>query len=115
MRDRPADWTGGTPQIVVSTCTACGTAWYLPREHCPTCGLDRVTEAPSRGAGRCVAVTRVHLTTGGPVALALVELDEGVLVLARARDGLAPGDRARLGFTRTGGGLLPCAARSVPR
>lgn len=99
------DWTQGEPRLVVIRCTRCGNRWYLPREHCPVCGNRKTRRAPAAGGGLCVAVTRLHVTTAGstgadgPLGLALVELDEGPLVMGRVHDeALSPGDRARVAF-----------------
>lgn len=99
------DWTRGEPRLVVVRCNRCGTRWYLPRAHCPVCRGREATPSPAGGGGLCVAVTRLHVTVAGPsddsppLGLALVELDEGPLVMGRVHDdALAPGDRARVAF-----------------
>jgi uncharacterized OB-fold protein len=95
------DWTDGVPRLVVTRCSRCGNHWYLPREHCTVCGSGETTAAAAGGAGLCVAVTRLHVTADGsdPIALGLVELDEGPTVMGRVHDDtLAPGDRARVAF-----------------
>lgn len=99
--EAPADWTQGEPRLVVVRCDVCGARWYLRRERCPNCGSRHSTPSAADGGGLCVALTRLHVTSDGtePVALALVELDEGPTVLGRVHDaGLAPGDRARVAF-----------------
>jgi uncharacterized OB-fold protein len=99
-----ADWTQGEPRLVVVRCDRCGTRWYLRRQHCPHCGSRDWTPSAAEGRGLCVAVTRLHVTTGpadgpDPLGLALVQLDEGPTVMGRVHDdGLAPGDRARVAF-----------------
>jgi uncharacterized OB-fold protein len=97
----PPDWTDGQPRLVVTRCGRCGNHWYLPRVHCPVCGGAASTAAPAAGSGLCVAVTRLHVTADGsdPIALGLVELDEGPTVMGRVHDEtLAPGHRARVAF-----------------
>lgn len=100
------DWTSGQPRIVLSVCRRCHNRWYLPRHHCAICGSPDTAEAPANGVGLCVAVTRLHGTTGQsevPVRLALVELDEGPVVMGRVHDiGLVPGARARVAFRHDG-------------
>ena len=98
-------WTQGERQLVLVGCDRCGMRWYLPHQHCPRCGSREATPFPATGRGLCVAVTRVHVTAAGPagstppLGLALVELDEGPVVMGRVHDeGRAPGDRARLSF-----------------
>ena len=117
------DWTAGVPVLLVSTCERCGNHWYLPHEHCPVCGSTEYADAAAAGAGLCVAVTRLHVTTGddaadgrGPVRLALVELDEGPVVMGRVHDeALAPGDRAVVDFRPDGHGgvLVPTFAQET--
>ncbi|WP_028638574.1 Zn-ribbon domain-containing OB-fold protein [Nocardioides sp. URHA0032] len=112
------DWTGGEPRLVLTVCARCGNHWYLPREHCPVCGSDDTDELVAAGAGLCVAVTHVHVTTeagAAPVWLTLVELDEGPVVMGRASEGLAPGDRARVSFLPDGDGLVPSFTREDDR
>jgi len=119
MNERPVDWTGGEPVLLVTSCGRCGDRWYLPHVHCPVCGSTRSTTTPARGGGLCVAVTRLHVTSSddaGPVSLGLVELDEGPLVMGRVHDDeLAAGDRARIHFRPDGAGqaLLPSFAREA--
>lgn len=98
-------WTRGDPHLVVVRCDRCGARWYLPHEHCPRCGSRDATPFPATGRGLCVAVTRLHVTAAGPagttppLGLALVELDDGPVVMGRVHDDtLAPGDRARVAF-----------------
>jgi uncharacterized OB-fold protein len=120
MNIRPADWTEGEPRIVLTRCGRCGNRWYLPQEHCIICGSDDTATSPAAGGGLCVAVTRVHVTTSGraegtsALALALVELDEGPLVMGRVHDeALTPGARARVTFHERdeGTGLVPSFGR----
>lgn len=118
--DRRSDWTAGVPVLLVTTCARCGDHWYLPRAHCPVCGSDELSDLPAAGGGLCVAVTRVHVTArdeDGPVSLALVELDEGPVVMGRVHDdGLSPGDRAAVEFRPDGhdGVLVPSFAQEGP-
>lgn len=106
MNDTIGDWTSGEARLVVSACGRCQNHWYLPRHHCPVCGSAEADRIVASGVGLCVAVTLLHVTAGqgdGPVRLALVELDEGPLVLGRVHDiDLNPGDRARVGFRHAG-------------
>lgn len=111
------DWTQGEPRIVVTGCASCGHHWYLPQLHCPVCGSGDNDPEVAAGLGLCVAVSRVHVTTeadADPVVLVLVELDEGPIVMGRSHDdGLAPGDRAVVGFRPEGHeqALVPSFAR----
>lgn len=118
MERRRDDWTADVPVLLVTQCSRCGNHWYLPHEHCPVCGSDEITDVAASGGGLCVAVTRLHVTAGdedGPVRIALVELDEGPVVMGRAHDdALAPGDRAVVSFRHDGhdGVLVPSFAQS---
>ena len=111
------DWTDGEPVLLVSACTRCGNHWYLPHEHCPVCGNADFQPVEATGLGLCVAITRLHMTDvdeQGPVRLALVELDEGPVVMGRVHDdALAPGDRAAVEFRPDGhdGALVPSFAQ----
>ncbi|GCD90009.1 Zn-ribbon domain-containing OB-fold protein [Nocardioides sp. LS1] len=110
------DWTQGEPRILVSSCGRCSNQWQLPQVHCPVCGSADVGRRVSAGAGVCVALTRVHVTSDGgdPVSLVLVELDEGPLVMGRVHDDLLePGARAAVEFHPTGPEhrLVPTFAR----
>ncbi len=119
MEGRP-DWTGGEPVLLLSACGRCGNHWYLPRLHCPICGAQDVADAPAAGGGLCVAVTTLHITADdqdGPVRLALVELDEGPVVMGRVHDdALVPGDRAAVEFRSLehDGVLVPSFAQEGP-
>ncbi len=111
--DRRLDWTAGEPLLLLSACGRCGNHWYLPHLRCPVCGAQDASDMPSSGTGLCVAVTRLHVTADDqddPVCLALVELDEGPIVMGRVHDdALAPGDRATTEFRPDGhdGVLVP--------
>lgn len=113
------DWTSGHPRIVLTACRRCQNHWYLPRHHCSVCGSADTNEAPANGVGLCVAVTRLHGTGGQsdvPARLALVELDEGPVVMGRVHDiGLVPGARARVAFRHDGHEqrLVPSFEREV--
>lgn len=113
----PQDWTTGEPTILVVSCVRCHNRWYLPHRHCPVCGSSETAVAPARGGGLCVGVTRLHVTAepeSDTLLLALVELDEGPVVMGRVHDdALAPGDRARVAFPRLGVDqrLVPSFAR----
>ncbi|WP_372733566.1 Zn-ribbon domain-containing OB-fold protein [Nocardioides sp.] len=121
MRTPELDWTHGESTLLVITCARCGNHWYLPQVHCPVCGSVNSDATPAAGGGLCVAVTRLHVTADGqdaPVRLALVELDEGPVVMGRVHDAdLAPGDRAHVDFRLDGpnGVLVPSFAKEMPQ
>jgi uncharacterized OB-fold protein len=118
------DWTADVPVLLVTECGRCGHHWYLPHEHCPVCGSDEATDVAASGGGLCVAITRLHVIAepsdaeDGPVRLALVELDEGPVVMGRAHDDeLRAGDRAVVSFRPDGrdGVLVPSFAQAGSR
>jgi len=112
------DWTTGAERVVLTSCNSCLTTWYLPHENCPSCQSRRFSRSEAAGEGLCVAVTALHVTAEaeapGPLELALVELDEGPVMMGRVRGPLRPGDRARLEFvTGMDDRLLPSFARGA--
>lgn len=119
MADAPADWTEGQPALLVSRCGACGHAWYLRRDACPVCGSIDVQRLAAAGAGVVSASTTVHRVVAqvddgsGPIGIALVDLDEGVRVMARCTPGIRIGARVQAAFITAAGAngapaLLPC-------
>ncbi|MHA6629478.1 Zn-ribbon domain-containing OB-fold protein [Pseudonocardia sichuanensis] len=94
----PADWTDGVPRLVVSRCAVCGYHWYFRRPRCPRCGSPRVTRGVSTGAGTVAARTVLHPASAPPFGVCLVDLDEGVRVLARCARGLGIGEAVVVGF-----------------
>lgn len=94
------DWTTGHPQIVYARCRACDRRLYLPRTSCPDCGGSDFELRAAKGDGRAIAVTELSMSQGGgaPMALALVDLDEGVRVLTRCDPSCIPGERVIVTF-----------------
>ncbi|MDD7938331.1 OB-fold domain-containing protein [Actinomycetospora lutea] len=78
-------------------CPSCGLRWTVPRTGCPRCGA-----APRRlsasGLGTVAAVSVVHPASGEPYVLVLVDLDEGVRAMGRARSAVPIGTRVRAGL-----------------
>lgn len=104
------DWTQGCARLLIAVCADCGNTWYLPKDRCPRCGSARQSSVQPSGEGRCVAVTLLHVTGeagGAPLSLALVQLDEGPVVMGRVDDDLAPGDSARVHFLPSGTETTP--------
>lgn len=112
------DWTSGEPALLVSRCIICGHGWYLPRDVCPACSSGEVQRQPAAGTGVVSASTIVRrgaidAGSSSAVGIALVDLDEGVRVMARCTPGIPVGTRARAGYLPGGGDagappLLPC-------
>jgi uncharacterized OB-fold protein len=87
-----SDWTDGTPRVLVSVCDDCAHRWYLRRDRCPRCaGPVSTTAAAARGVV-------VGVTSGERGAIALVDLVDGIRVLARCDPALEAGSPARLTF-----------------
>jgi uncharacterized OB-fold protein len=88
----PADWTEGAPRLVVSRCAECGHRWYFRRPRCPRCGSPRVQRSISAGSGVVAGRTLLHPASDPPFGVCLVDLDEGVRVMARCDPGLGVGE-----------------------
>jgi uncharacterized OB-fold protein len=87
-----ADWTEGTTHVVVSRCAACGHRWYIRRPRCPHCGSREVRRSVSAGAGTVAAQTVLHPASGPPFGVCLVDLTEGIRVMARCTPSLPVGE-----------------------
>jgi uncharacterized OB-fold protein len=76
-----------TPLLVVSRCGSCH-ARFLPRRGpCPKCGSSEIAPEPMAPEGEVLAATELSSPAPGwsnPHRLALVELADGVRVLAVA-------------------------------
>ena len=109
------DWTQGQEGIVYEACNACGKASYFRRGFCPACGAAPVDVRASRGHGTVYAATTVVRAPSpewkavAPYAIVLIDLDEGIRVMAHGSPGLAIGERVRIGWLRLGERLIPRA------
>jgi uncharacterized OB-fold protein len=107
------DWTEGAEGIVWQHCPACGHGWYFRRTFCPKCGAGTPETRQASGAGTVHAITRVMrapseaLRPYAPYNIALVDLDEGLRVMAHADDGVAIGDRVTAAFVAFGDRTVP--------
>lgn len=93
-----ADWTEGTPRLLIESCPACGHRWYLRRPACPRCGGDEVRRDATAGAGRVCAVTIVHRAPASghpptPYGICLVDLDDQVRIMCRCEVDVPVGAR----------------------
>ncbi len=86
------------PRLDLPWCVACDQAFWFPREVCPHCLGSAIEWRPATGRGVIYAVTVEHKPTmlpavfgTDPYAIALVDLDEGVRVMANIV-GAPPGD-----------------------
>ena len=84
-------------RLVFQRCEGCGTLRHPPRVLCAECGSDQVSWAPSAGRGTIFSWTVVHqaphpaFASQAPYAVVVVELEEGVRIVASLRQ-LAPAD-----------------------
>ena len=107
----------------LARCGHCGDVHFPPRIVCPDCWAeDADTLIDTPGLGTVVSLTELHvvareLTGLAPLPIALIDLDEGVRVLAWLRDAAGGADpvgrRARLEVERIIGRAWT-VARLVP-
>jgi len=82
-------------RLVFQRCEACGTLRHPPRVLCAECGSERSSWAPSAGRGTIFSWTVTHqaphpaFASQVPYAVVVVELEEGVRIVASLRE-LAP-------------------------
>jgi uncharacterized OB-fold protein len=92
-------------ELRLQRCDDCSRFVWYPRALCPTCGSISLTWTTSPGEGTVYAVSvhhkapRPELADFTPYAVVLVDLDEGVRMMARATgcppEELAVGGRMR--------------------
>jgi hypothetical protein len=110
------DWWAGVAvgRIGYEDCADCGAAQFYPRGHCTACGSRQVRTRQAAGTGKIFSITVVHrppspaLQAFAPYAIALVDLDEGVRLMAHADPALGIGARVRATF-------VPFGDRTIPR
>ena len=78
-------------RMVAARCPGCGTLYFPPRPRCLDCGSRKLEEKRLSGRGRILSVTRVYQPARGFAdnagsATALIELREGVRVIAQLTD-----------------------------
>lgn len=106
-------WTRGGHRFVYQHCGACGRQWLFMRDFCPHCGARDHLFRAAAGTGTVSATTLVHRAPDdafraiAPYRLVLVELDEGLRLMAHADVDVAVGDRVR-------GRVLTIADRPLP-
>jgi uncharacterized OB-fold protein len=114
------DWAAGGRDIVFQRCGACGQIWYFHRDFCPNCSAAEVEASTSKGTGTVAAITVIHRGPGPewqsltPYAIALVDLDEGVRIMAHAEGSPTIGDPVRVAPEERLGRVMP-VARSASR
>ena len=91
-------------RVLLHRCDACGVVRVYPRPFCIGCQSSAVRFVPSEGSGVVYAKTVVYLPTRADGvaghAVLLVELDEGVRILAKADGGAAwrTGEAVRVAY-----------------
>ena len=79
-------------RLVFQRCEACGTLRHPPRVLCAECSSDQVSWVPSEGRGTIFSWTVTHQAPHPafagqvPYAVVVVELEEGVRIVASLRD-----------------------------
>jgi uncharacterized OB-fold protein len=82
-------WEGARQgELRIQRCGACGRHVFYPRALCPHCGADSPEWVVAAGRGSVYSFTIVHRTSEEfrsevPFTVGLVELDEGVRMMAR--------------------------------
>src|SRR4051794_6297999 len=85
-------WEAATRhELVLQHCADCGRYQFYPRPFCLSCQSDNIAWTPASGAGTVYSQTTVHIQIAPefnpPYIVAVVELDEGVRMLANIVDG----------------------------
>lgn len=94
-------WTRGGSRLVYQHCGACTRQWLFLRGFCPYCGATEPQLRAAAGTGTVAASTLVHRAPDdvfralAPYRLVLVDLDEGLRLMAHADAGLRVGLRVR--------------------
>lgn len=95
-------------KLFIKRCGACGEPHYYPRAQCPFCLSADTRWEETAGTGVIYSLSTMRRGAGAPYTLAYVTLDEGPAVLTNidaGPDGLAIGQRVRVRFVPTDGGL----------
>jgi len=94
-------------------CSDCAAAQLHARAFCVRCGGARLEWRKALGSGKVYALTCVERAPTdafralAPYVIVLVDLDEGMRMMAHGVPGLAIGTRVRAGFFEHGGRSLP--------
>jgi hypothetical protein len=107
-------WAGcAEGEIRYQHCPACDSAQFFPRPFCAKCGHGAPAWRASAGLGTVYSLTRIvraptpEYRALAPYSILLVDLDEGVRIMAHGADGLAIGDRVTARFRVLGELSLP--------
>ena len=107
-------WSGcNESELRFQRCADCKHAQFFPRSHCLNCNSDRVEWHTSKGIGMIYSITRVERAPTDefralvPYAIALVDLDEGVRIMAHANVTLKISDAVHVTFFNHNNRALP--------
>ncbi len=78
----------GAGRFLIQCCDSCRKAVFYPRNVCPHCSCTGLSWFEPAGKGTVYATTTVHPAKGSgePYNVCLVDLDEGVRLMARVAD-----------------------------
>ena len=103
-------------RLLIKHCSACGSAHFYPREHCPFCGHAPTEWLTTRGVGTLYSFSIVR-GAKRPTAVAVVELPEGPRITTSVIDadvfGLRIGDPVELHVSEGAEGV-PAATFTTP-
>ena len=71
-------------KLLLQRCTDCGTVYFPPREFCPDNGSSNVEVFEASGKATLISYTinqRQHPSFDGPYAIAIVQLEEGPMMM----------------------------------
>jgi uncharacterized OB-fold protein len=79
-------------RFCIQQCPQCGQHVFTPRELCPHCGASPLRWVRAGGLGTVYSTSTIarKQDAGGDYNVALIDLDEGVRMMARV-EGVAPG------------------------
>lgn len=85
-----AFWAGTKRgELIIQRCDDCTHAYFPPRPFCPKCGGRSVTDEAATGRATLYSYVinqRPHASFDGPVAVAVVELEEGPRMMTNIID-----------------------------
>lgn len=82
-------WAGTREgKLLLQRCEACDHVYFPPRPFCPSCASRSVAVISASGRGSLYSYSIDYLNgkDGVPVAIAVVQLDEGVRMMSNLRD-----------------------------
>jgi len=102
-------------KLLLPWCKTCGNVHFYPRSACPHCWSEDYEWRNAKGTGTIHSFTIVRANpptefVGAlPYAIAIVDLDEGVRMLANIVDwerGIEIGDQVKVTFVQRAAGLI---------